>query len=762
MSIVPVAPVVNVPSVPYPFVPPPFTDVAPLTYRDGTTYLEYLRGLNNWIQTVLIPYIADNLTALDNDYLNVANNLINTVNTALTTQTANINTALTTQQTNVNDALAAMQTSVDQAVTDVENSAITVQDPVVEGILTNPASQSRIALDGVYQQISQLDTSVSALVDSGATHDAINTLIVNGQGVTYVIPTGATGDQAQTIIAAAESGSVVVFSPGNYTAPNTGFAPTNDNVTIDSSRAVINSTVWGIPAFDLMGRSHITMICGVVQFTGSRGTTGPGTFRGSANYCGTSAIWANGDYIRVEKLHSIDYVCGVFFSSWDGTQLNGKYSNQNYVGAIEVESYDFGILFTGQNNLTIDGAYFHDPLDDSAGVNACHGIYGSSVTAFRDTNVTIRNVNCINNTLGHAYQVKYSDRLNIKNMTAYSCTGVLSLIDCHDMQVDGIASKADSCYSTLGSFTMQSTDLVSQNPNVKNVDLYINDNVNVRPVLIISANGKYENFKVSSGFNSNPANMSIYDIRGNGNSLNNSYGECRNTAVLGVILGLAPVSAGVEVKNCEFKNVTYLVSILTGVTGVILKFDDAVQSYITDKVLAASTITYNYVTVSPAALSTMGEHATLNALAKDSLVHPVANQGIQVKVRPTRNINVSALIWYSLVQSGNYDIGIIDDISNVTLWSKGSTAWPAVGKVTETVPNIILYAGRRYRFTISADNNVGSYRGLNSPVAGIDQNLDGTYNATQVATVFPLPNPLAAGGTSVALIPLIIAQGTRA
>lgn len=174
MTIVPIAPVTNVPSVPYPFVPPPFTDVAPLTYRDGTTYLEYLRGLNNWIQNTLIPYINDNLTALGNDYLDVANNLINTVNTALTSQTDNINTALSTQETNVNNALAAMQTQVDQAVTDVENSAISVQDPVVEGILTNPTSQSRVALNGIFEQKSTLDADVAGYVGAGATRTALD------------------------------------------------------------------------------------------------------------------------------------------------------------------------------------------------------------------------------------------------------------------------------------------------------------------------------------------------------------------------------------------------------------------------------------------------------------------------------------------------------------------------------------------------------------------------------------------------------------
>lgn len=764
MSIVPVAPITNIPSVPYPFVPPPFTDVAPLTYRDGTTYLEYLKGLNDWIQNTLIPYIDNNLTSLGQNYLDVANNLITTVNDALNSQADTVNIALSTQETNVNNALAAMQTQVDQAVVDVENSAITVQDPVVEGILTNPASQSRVALDGIYESQANLDANTATNVDnlSSATGAAVNTAIINGQGMTYVIPTGSTADQAQTILTNAVSGSEVRFSPGTYETPLNGFTLANDNVTIDSSRATITSANWGTPAFDLINRNSVTLKLGTVQYVGARGSIA-GTFRGSANYVGTSAVWANGSGIRVESLHSIDYVCGVFFSSWNGTTLNGQYGSDNYIGDVEVESYNFGVLFTAQNNLIFDNLYAHDDMNDTAGVNPSHAIYGSSVTNFRDSGVTVNYARTLRNLNGHAYQFKYSDRLTINNAVADTCTGILSVIDCHDMQISAMTSTNDSMYGTLGSFSMQSTDLVSQRPVVNNVTIKSVANITARPVLIISQDGVYTNFVVDVNFINtvNPTATPNIDVRGDNNYLNNIKVINRGTATNAISFGGAPISQSAKIGSLNLQNALNCVYLGADVAGIKIYADRNNQSYTGVFVSSPTNVDYSVMSLRMGAISTFGENAILNTLITGSPVHPAANQGVQVKIRPTEDITVTALKWWSVVQNGNYDIAIYDDTSNALLWSKGSGPWPSVGVVNEIIPNVILRGGKRYRVSIAADNNVGSYRGIVAPATQMDVNTDGTFQCTQVAAVFPLPSTLVAGGTSCAGVPLIVLTGSK-
>lgn len=181
MTIVPITPITSVPNVPYPFVPPPFTDVAPLTYRDGTTYLEYLKGLNDWIQNTLIPFINNNLTSLGQNYLDVANNLINTVNTALTNDQTIVNNALNTQATNVNDALTTQSasvtkqladnlTAVNNAVQQVINTTITVSDPIIYGVINNKATQSAGVIQAdIVANTSLIEVIPNTIVQANAT-----------------------------------------------------------------------------------------------------------------------------------------------------------------------------------------------------------------------------------------------------------------------------------------------------------------------------------------------------------------------------------------------------------------------------------------------------------------------------------------------------------------------------------------------------------------------------------------------------------------
>lgn len=82
---------------------------------------------------------------------------------------------------------------------------------------------------------------------------------------------------------------------------------------------------------------------------------------------------------------------------------------------------------------------------------------------------------------------------------------------------------------------------------------------------------------------------------------------------------------------------------------------------------------------------------------------PAANAAVQVKVVSVRDITVTSLTWCSSTQSGNYDIGIVDDRGDAVLWTRGATAWPAVGTVSEPVPSVMLKAGRTYRFVFASD-----------------------------------------------------------
>lgn len=715
------------------YIPPymPLSNITPFTYRDGLTYLEVLECLRAYVNTTLVDFVNTNFGILGDEFSSEVNTLIEAVNTQLDAQTATVNTAIADDKTYVDAQIATMQTSVNDAVQEVIASSITVQDPVAAALLNDVASATRAALDSLF---------------------------ITERGMIYNIAAGATADQVQTIFTNAVSGSTIRFSPGTYSTPVNGLVLTNDNITIDSINAVIQSSNWGTPAFDLLDRNNITLKLGTVQYTGVRGALS-GNFRGSTNYVGTAAVWANGSSIRVESLHSIGYVCGVFFSSWDGNILNGKYNSNNYVN-MEVEQYNFGLLFTAQNDLIINYIYAHDDLDDSNGLNPCHAIYGSSTTNVRDSGVVVNSAKTERNQHGHAYQFKYSDKLTVKNVTADDSTGLFSIIDCHDMTVTNFRSTNDHMFGTLGSFSLQSTDLVSQRPKVSEGYIQSVVGITVRPFLIISQDGDYRNITIDVNFASVSDTNPAYDLRGDGNYLTNLRVIGRGVPTDGIMVGGAPVTQSAKIDTINFINVRNCINIFDG-NGIRVSVDDNMQQYTNKLVLSANGKDYSINNVIPLSLSTIGENSILNTLVKDTPVHPTANTGIQIKVRPSRDISVTNLYWFSVVNSGNYDIAIYNDSSNVKLWSKGSNVWPAPGLITEAVPNIILRAGRVYRITFAADNAIGSYRGVSAVTTGLDMKLDTTLVATRVAAIFPLPDPLVAGGTSSAIIPLIIAAGTK-
>lgn len=736
------------------YIPPyqPFQNITPFTYRDGLTYLEVLEGLRCYVNETLVTFINDNLTELGDDFVTEVNALINTVNTSLGAQTDSNNAALTSLTNFVNtsiaddhtwttEQIATMQAAVDSAVNEVINSSIVVEDPVAAGIINDPTSQTRAAL---------------------------NVLTIAGQGMTYVIPAGSTSDAAQAILSAAVSGSEVRFSPGTYAAPATGFTVANDNIIIDSRRATITSNVWGVPAFDLISRSNITLRLGVVQYIGARGVVGPVNFRGSNNYVGTTAVYINRDNCRVESLHAIGYVCGIYFAAWDGVTVSDRHSINNYVGpAVEIEQYNFGILWVGQNDLEVNGASFHDDLDDSVGTNPCHAIYGSSSTGFRDSGIILRNLRVKNNTHGQAYQAKYSDRLIVQNCRAYNCAGVFNCIDSDDIMVNGVISTGDLTLASNGSFSLQSTDSVSKRPNISNVKIVTVDNANVHAFQIISNDAVVNGVSCEVGYSGGAysAGLSIFDVRGDRNRLTNISGRNRlNNICNGLVINLVNATAqGTIIENPVFKNVAYAIFIPTGVLDTEIQINDNLQNYLTAAVTATTGVTYS-ITSLAVSLNTLGENATLAYLAKDTPTHLAANTAVQVKVRPTRDITVNSLCWYSITPSGNYDIAIYDDASGARLWSKGSTPFPAAGLITEVLsgPAVILKAGRVYRITFNADNIVCAYRGITGPVAGVDKLITGTNNVTAVAAVFPLPDPLVAGASVVASFPLVSVLGTKA
>lgn len=608
------------------------------------------------------------------------------------------------------------------------------------------------------------DVAVAALVNTPGTDtaDALSATFADAQGVTLAVPAGASSADVQTILTAAPAGSRVVFSPGTYAAPTNGWTVGNDGVQIDASRATLTQSTWQRPIIDLNARDGVKVDIGVAEFVGTRSGAGS-SYRGSAGYVSTAAVWANGDRNDIRVRRSIDLVCAVFLSAWAGT---GTYDHQgvgNRVRIDEAEGFNFALLWSWQKDLVVDFIYGHDDIDDSSGANPTHVIYGSADATHRDENVTVKGGRGENIVGGHAFQIKHSDRATIGTLTAHNCGGLMSVMTCHDLDwAGGTITESLATPSGIGSVAFHGTE--SQRPKVGPVSVKLASGLDERGALLISADGDYQSVKVVSDHSVSASTATAdINIRGPRNRVT-PINEQLGTAIRGVMVGISGAPADdTMISRPVVVGATKMVNVVGGSTGVVVDYDPLAQSVtaFVDTVSGTGAEGVSSRSAQAAALTTFGELSALAFFAASGTpTVGAANSALQRKVRPTRDITVTGLRWWSVTPSGNYDIGIIDDATNVRMWSKGSTAWPAGGVVNEMVTGVTLRAGRTYRIAFSADNGTGTLRGIQAAIAGLDVNLDGSTDTTTVSSAFPLPDPLVAGSSaSTTRVPLIAVLG---
>jgi hypothetical protein len=154
-------------------------------------------------------------------------------------------------------------------------------------------------------------------------------------------------------------------------------------------------------------------------------------------------------------------------------------------------------------------------------------------------------------------------------------------------------------------------------------------------------------------------------------------------------------------------------------------------------------------------LSTVGrEPAVAGIVAAGGSAAISANSACLVRVKAHRDLSITKLIWIAGTQSGNYDIGIYDAAGN-RLWSKGSTASPVSGTITETFAAVPIAKGAIFYVAIAADNATATFRGITLVSAELTKLTTGIPSSVTVAASFPLPNPITIGSTTVLRIPLV-------
>jgi hypothetical protein len=147
-------------------------------------------------------------------------------------------------------------------------------------------------------------------------------------------------------------------------------------------------------------------------------------------------------------------------------------------------------------------------------------------------------------------------------------------------------------------------------------------------------------------------------------------------------------------------------------------------------------------------VSTMGNDIAAAAPGNSS-VWQAANDAIAVRCIANRRLVISKLSWVvGAASAGNYDIAILN-AAGVVLWSKGSTAFPAISTgVTDTVsPTVTIPANTEFFVVIASDSGTATFRGIVFTSTVEVTRADGTFQAFRVTSSFPIPTV----GNTVAL-----------
>lgn len=254
----------------------PFSNITPFTYRDGLTYLEVLEHLRGYIRDTLVPFINEQLASDVTEWNAEMVALVSAVDAALATQAATVNTDLSTQATAVNTAIANFTTLMNAAIATLTSSSITVTDPIIDGVLTNIASASRVLLDSLYGKKSDVTTLQANVVTINGEITTLNSEVAALTAVPawYAPNHGIIGNGSDESVAvnaflagAAAAGAVALFQKGTTVCVGASITPVSGNrINLNGATfQMLGSAALGVRTVMITGVTDVQIWGGAVD-----------------------------------------------------------------------------------------------------------------------------------------------------------------------------------------------------------------------------------------------------------------------------------------------------------------------------------------------------------------------------------------------------------------------------------------------------------------------------------------------------------------
>ena len=359
---------------------------------------------------------------------------------------------------------------------------------------------------------------------------------------------------------------------------------------IGLDEVIIEQTVWGHPAFDLINISNVSI--SEMQILTRQPRQYPNGFasRGTDGFVGNAGIYSNGHSSKFKNLEIEGFTCGLFLSSWNGIGLYEQKIN-NQVSDIEVSRVDFGILATGQKDLAIkniSGSY-EQQLGSTASPHLIYISDANDPAYVWSEDLTIRNCYAENAKLGIAYQIGSVRGGSLSNLNARRCNGILAVKRIFNFEIDSLIAYEDNSPEAGSVFI-----LPDQVENLHINFIFIESlNPKARLLRLDGKNNVYENIYLSTAI-STITDMGIITMEGESSVLKNVFISNQNAQAGGLGVRLQGKNQMLENLNCN--NCNFGFSIMQDCFNCNVTFDSRAIGHPTgDNKLAPN---FNYSTTS--------------------------------------------------------------------------------------------------------------------------------------------------------------------